>query len=116
MVSTPTHIGYFPDGLKKVWHIKPQKEYKHIKPVTETRLCSKCYAPMQLIVRQKGDIETGKGRVVGYTCNRAGTGCQNAKAKKHINKQKVKAWLNRTPNPKVKKVEGVRLEDSMIRA
>jgi hypothetical protein len=78
--------------------------------------CKKCGAPMQLKVRQKANIELGIPAKVGYTCNRANTGCQNAKAKKHINSQKVKAWLNRTPPPKAKKVVGVQLKDAMIHA
>jgi len=114
MVNTSTHIGYFPTNIREVFNI-PKKKYKFIKPVTETKLCPKCYHPMQLIVRKKGDIETGKGAVVGYTCNRGGTGCQDAKAKRFVREQKVKKFLSRT-SPKSKHVKGVQLDGTMIRA
>lgn len=113
-INNSEFIGSFNPAIQMVFKIQPSKVYRHITPHLEPKLCPKCYAPMQAHVTKKGDIETGKGVKIGYTCNRGGTGCQNAKAKKHRNAQIVKASLERTPNPKLRHIEGVRLNDTMI--
>jgi hypothetical protein len=103
-------------GMKPIENVRPRTVFKHIELPYRPKCCSKCGSPMQMIVRRKGDIETNKGLIRGYTCNRGGTGCQNAKAKKHRRTQIVKASLTRTLNPKSRHIDGVRLDDTMIHA
>ena len=84
--------------------------------VIEPHYCPKCSAPMQLKVRKKANIELGIPAKVGYTCDRANTGCQNTRAKRFVQEQTVKNTLNRAPNPKAKRVIGVQLEGHMMKA
>lgn len=114
LVKVKEMQGYFTLEMVKALHLTPLT-YKNLNPPKDEQRCPKCQAPMQLIVRSKGDIEAGIPPKTGYTCNRGGTGCQNAKAKKYINAQKVKKFLSNAP-PKAKKVIGVQLEGHMIRA
>lgn len=109
MVSTPTHLGFFPKEKLPV-DIKKLQNSKIISLTRAPKMCGKCGSPMQTVARkQKGGTVT-----VGYSCL-TGKGCQDAKAKKYIHKMKVKTFLARTP-PKAKSVKGVNLQQDWIKA
>ncbi len=113
IIISKTHLGIFPKDMADSIRAT-QKVYKYIKPAYAIKKCPKCLCIMQVICKEKPSWKNDYKAKRGYTCY--SKKCQDTKAKKQIDIQKMKAFQSQGRQVKTKHIEGVQLEGYMTGA